>query len=521
MYVEEQYAMYALASHLSANEGFHVLHINEQPEEVWLEKYENKTSVVIRFLHHGFDWKNHLKKDIARVFQRTKAMKRLLAGKHIEIHNVYVSNYPPVDEWEQLKKPMQLKERNPMKMKVYYLSEHEREEEAARLMKEVKASTPPQERYKADSNNKDDKVEECKKYLAAEIKRKQRETEAVFTYGKPFFSYILLIINIFIFFLVESAGDSHVPTLIEFGAKYNPGIIEGEWWRIITSMFLHIGFLHLFMNMLAVYYLGTIVERIFGSSRFLIIYFLAGIGGGLASFAFSMNVSAGASGALFGLFGALLYFGVNYKQIFLQTMGKGVLLVIGINVVFGFTVPQIDNAAHLGGLITGFIASAIVDLPKKRNLPRQGLALIVYAVIIAFFVGFGIQHNVTNQGYYLMKMEEMLAENNYEEVVELAGEALEMEGDMDGLILFQRSYAYIELGESDLATRDLEENVKYQEENVEALEMPEAYHNLALLYYQDGRTKEAEEAIISAYELNPSDENVIELYEQITGESPD
>src|SRR5699024_11672752 len=82
-------------------------------------------------------------------------------------------------------------------------------------------------------------------------------------------------------------------TLIKFGTKYNPAIIEnGEWWRIVTSMFLHIGIFHILMNMLAVYYLGSVVERIYGAFRFLIIYFLAGIGGGLASFAFTTNVSA-------------------------------------------------------------------------------------------------------------------------------------------------------------------------------------------------------------------------------------
>src|SRR5690625_7775775 len=97
------------------------------------------------------------------------------------------------------------------------------------------------------------------------------------------------------------------------------------------------------MNMLALYYLGTAVERIYGPRKFLFIYTLGGVVGGLASFAFTVNVSAGASGAIFGLFGALLFFGLTYKKIFFQTMGKGLLILIGINVVFGFVVPQIDK----------------------------------------------------------------------------------------------------------------------------------------------------------------------------------
>ncbi|GAB3795520.1 rhomboid family intramembrane serine protease [Virgibacillus kimchii] len=521
MYLNEQYSMYKLAYHLTANHHFYVLHINEKAEEIWLEKYENKKSIVIRLLHRGFDWKNHLKKDIAQVFQRTKAMKRVLTAKHIEIHNVYVSNYPPVDDWESLKKPMQLKEKNPLKMKVYYLSYNDRSEETARLLKEVDASDLPQEKEQEDMVDKEKKVDEYKHYLKSEVDRKQRETEEVFSYGKPFYTYILLITNMIIFFIMEAAGNSQsVETLIEFGAKYNPAIIEGEWWRIISSMFLHIGFLHLFMNMLAVYYLGSIVERIFGSGRFMFIYFLAGIGGGLASFAFSMNVSAGASGALFGLFGTLLYFGINYKQIFLQTMGRGVLLVIIINIVFGFTIPQIDNAAHLGGLVFGFIASAIVHLPKKQKWKQQGIALVIYMVMIASLIGYGIQNNVSNQGYYLMLMEETLLENDYEEVIELGTKALEMNGDMEVAILFQRAYAYIELGEYEFAIEDLEQNVTYQEEESGAPEMPEAYYNLALLYYQMDRLEEAGEIIEQAYVLDPENEDFIQLYEQITGEPP-
>src|SRR5690625_7002938 len=115
-------------------------------------------------------------------------------------------------------------------------------------------------------------------------------------------------------------------------------------------MFLHIGLLHLIMNMIAVFYLGTLVERIYGSFRFFIIYMLAGIGGGVASFAFSMNVSAGASGALFGLFGALLFFGLIYKRLFFQTFGMNLLFLIGFNIVFGFTFSSIYNVLIICGL---------------------------------------------------------------------------------------------------------------------------------------------------------------------------
>ena len=111
---------------------------------------------------------------------------------------------------------------------------------------------------------------------------------------------------------MEMFGSSRNPyLLILFGAKYNPLILEGEWWRLITPMFLHIGLIHLVMNSFALYYLGTAVERIYGRYRFLFIYLFAGFAGTLASFLFSPDsISAGASGGIFGLFGALLFFGI-------------------------------------------------------------------------------------------------------------------------------------------------------------------------------------------------------------------
>lgn len=396
MYLNEQYAVYQMAHHLVVNNQFEVLHIDSDHNEIWLEKSKHKISKVIRLVHHGFDWKNHLKKDIAIVFQKTKAMRTLLTGKQVELYNVYVSSHTPVDDWEVFKKPMQLNEKNPIKMNVYYLSENDFTKEKTRLEEALDIPVINVSQTETEEA-KESLVAKYKLFLTKTQQNKRKETEAVLTYGKPFFTYILLAINVFIFILLElSGGSTNTETLVQFGAKFNPYIMDGQWWRLISSMFLHIGFIHLFMNMLAVFYLGVTVERIYGSWRFLLIYFLAGIGGSAASFAFLPNLSAGASGALFGLFGALLFFGINYKRIFFQTMGSGILLLIGINIVFGFTVPQIDMGAHLGGLLAGFIAAAIVHLPKKKNLLLQFVVLVVYLALLFGLLTYGI-HNNTQQ----------------------------------------------------------------------------------------------------------------------------
>ena len=518
MNVKENYLLYLTAYELVSDQGYELLHINDQIKEIWLQKDENKTSKVLRLTTQEFNWKNHLKKDIAQVFQKTLALKRYLPRKTVEVNNIYITKHAPVDDWETLKKPMMLKEKkNPVRMNVYYLYEEGFQEEEERLEANLHFSLPNED-IEESEDILEEKTNHYKRELSQFIANKKKERENVFSFGKPRLIYLLLLVNVLMYFLLEfNGGSDSIDTLIKYGAKYNPAILmDGEWWRIVSSMFLHIGLLHLIMNMIAVFYLGTLVERIYGSFRFFIIYMLAGIGGGVASFAFSMNVSAGASGALFGLFGALLFFGLIYKRLFFQTIGMNLLILIGINIVFGFTVPAIDNAAHIGGLITGFIAAAIVHLPRKEALLKQGLAFVLYIILITALVIFGIQNNANDPTYQLSRIDQLLEEDNYEQVVEDATAALENPSALEAPLLFQRSYAYIELDQLDLAITDLEKSIQLTDEEP----LPESFYNLALLYYETGEEAKAEEAIKEAYQLKPDDENYLELYENIIGEKP-
>lgn len=512
MYLDEQYKLYKLAVQFVSADNYDVLYVNDQGNEIWLEKKQGKTSNVVRLINQGFDWTNHLKKDIAVVFQKVKAMKRMLRGRIIEIHNIYISEHAPVDNWELLKKPMKLNTKQSISMHLYYLSNSLYEEEKQRLANEVGVSITDTD-LSLDIEEKERKLVSYKQYLTQHVFDHQQQTKAVFSFGKPRLTYIILLLCIGMFLLLElNGGSKNTETLIKFGAKFNPAIIEdGEWWRIISSMFLHIGLLHLAMNMIAVYYLGSLVERIYGSIRFLIIYFLAGIGGGLASFAFSVNIAAGASGALFGLFGALLFFGLYHRTIFFQTIGTNVLLLIGINIVFGFSVPQIDNGAHLGGLIAGFIASSIVHLPKHRELLKQLSALVIFIALLFGVVQYGLVNNQNSQLYHAMQLERLVKEGNYDKAIEHANQALRSEGDLKAAILFQRSYAYIKLNQPDKAIKDLEKSIELDNS------VPEAHYNLASLYFRKGEMNKADAAIEKAYQLDPNNPKFIELYEEITG----
>lgn len=495
----ERLTFFQTAYDFLKNNNYRLIHMKENEKEIWLEKTEKKKTNVIRLQQGGFDWKNHLKRDIAQVFQKTKSIKNLFKGKEVAIHNIYISAYEPVDDWDLLKKPLQLDEKkNPVRMQVYYITNESMNHELTRLQNTL--TLIPFTDHAQTSEQQANKVLDLYRQYFSRLIQSAKKTNEVFSYGKPFFTYILISINLLMFLLQEfNGGSMEMSTLLKFGANYNIAMVaDGEWWRLIASMFLHVGMVHIAMNMIALYYLGSIVERIYGAKRFLLIYFLAGIGGGLASFLLPENISAGASGAIFGLFGALLFFGVVYKKIFFRTMGKGILLIIGINIIFGFSIPNVDMAAHLGGLVTGFIASAIVFVPKKKHMYLQIGAVFIYLLVTLGMLFIGMQQTKSASGFYLSQIDEMLIVENYEMVVDLATTGLEKTSDMEKQLRFQRSYANIHLENTEKAKKDLLKVTEMDPSNAKA------YHNLASIYYGDADLTKAKEAIEKAVDLDDS-----------------
>ena len=176
--------------------------------------------------------------------------------------------------------------------------------------------------------------------------------------------------------------------LIKYGANFDLLTKSGEYYRLFTCIFLHIGIWHLICNMYSLYVIGKEVEGLFGKWKYLLIYILSGICGSILSLAFNSNtVSAGASGAIFGLLGALLYFGYHYRTYLGNTIKRSILPVIIINLVLGFLNSGVDNAAHIGGLVGGILISMLVGVPdKSKNKDRiNGLILtIIYVIFISY-----------------------------------------------------------------------------------------------------------------------------------------
>ncbi|UOR12311.1 rhomboid family intramembrane serine protease [Halobacillus amylolyticus] len=506
MFIKQEYFFWKLAHDLVSHQDFEILHVNVDNSEVWLEKDKGGKVQVIRLFHGQFNWRNQLIRDLERVKLQMKQNKRLFRGKRLSLYCLYISEYPPVDEWENVK---QNELTNHTQTAIHYLDDDHKMDRVNALYEELGLGMQvPDLSLEINEHEAEVQVHYMKQLTAANQRKKKREGEALFTFGKPILTYVLLALNVLVYLFIEYKGSStSITTLIEYGAKYNPAIVDGEWWRILSSMFLHIGTLHLLMNMLALYYLGTAVERIYGTLRFTSIYFLAGIFGGLASFMLNPQVAAGASGAIFGLFGALLYFGVHYKRLFFRTMGYNLIFVIGINLAFGILVPQVDNGAHMGGLLGGFIASAICNLPKKKQWGFQSLAAVAYTLAIVVMIFLGIQQT-DEESYALIQVQqsqELNEQQNFQKAIDLTNEALDKPGDFEAELLFNRSYAYTQTGQLNQAQKDLEQVIELDPE------FAEAHYNLALIYRQMGKIDKSGRHADEAARLKPDNEQFQEL----------
>ncbi len=208
---------------------------------------------------------------------------------------------------------------------------------------------------------------------------------------------LLIIINVVYFIVMSIAGGSINATyntgiLIRFGVLQGDFVFQnGQWYRIITSMFIHIGFLHIFFNMYALYFLGNIVETLFGKERFLLIYFFSGVLGNIISLFFYHNtMSAGASGAIFGLSGFLLVYGLYRKDTVLNLKSfatSSILPFVIFNVIFGF-IPNshINNAAHLGGLLGGAIFAFFLSPHERFSYKRESTFIKVLWIVIVSII---------------------------------------------------------------------------------------------------------------------------------------
>ena len=195
---------------------------------------------------------------------------------------------------------------------------------------------------------------------------------------------IALCIMVFLAMYIWGNGSEDSITLLLFGANFRPLVQAGQVWRLATSMFLHIGLVHLVVNMYSLLIIGRQMEGFLGRWKFLAVYLGSGILGSLLSVVVHTSISAGASGAIFGLLGSLLYFGYHYRLYLGTVLKTQVIPIILLNLLIGFMVPGIDNFCHIGGLVGGYLLTMIVGVPGKTKKSDRINGAIVLTLLVAF-----------------------------------------------------------------------------------------------------------------------------------------
>jgi rhomboid protease GluP len=507
--LKEEFIFWRLANFFICEQDYRIIQLFEEQNELWLEKLENKKAPIIRILLSRLDWSNNMQKDIEFTALNGEKIRTQLRRNELTITNIYISPYPPVDDYQyRLDQSFVFPSSNKTKVNSFLMSAGTYEAGFNQLSMHFgrNISFPIEESYALEE------IEKIKGVSLGHATKKAKEEQAVFSKRTPIFTYTFLIVQVLMFLWLElHGGSTNTTTLIKYGAKVNPLIYEGEWWRFITPVFLHIGFLHLAMNSLALYYLGITVEKIYGNVRFLLIYLFAGITGFIASFLFSTNLSAGASGAIFGCFGALLYFGAVMPKLFSRTMGRNVIFVLILNLAFGFSSTGIDNAGHIGGLIGGFLAAGIVHLPRKKKLWMQVLFFLLSAVIVLTSLSYGFSDNkrAQDEGSSLIIAQNYISKHQYDEAYRILKDALDKTKNPSAQLYFQLSYVEMKKDQLNDAKPHL----------LKAIELnpnfDEACYNVALLYLQENDLQSAKKYAEKAAKLKPDQKQYSDLVNEI------
>ncbi len=226
--------------------------------------------------------------------------------------------------------------------------------------------------------------------------KENKKFEKVFAPKKIVWTKVIIVICLIMYIITAVYGgnwfsfDANV--LARMGAN-NIILTSKEWWRLISAAFLHVGLIHLIVNMYSLAVIGSQVESYLGKFKFIFVYLVSAICGNLMSLVLGAEnvVSVGASGAIFGLMGALLYFGYHYRLYLSDAIKRQIIPVIVINLVIGFVISGVDNAAHIGGLAGGFLAAMAVGISgksEKSDIINGWIVLVLYIAFLVFMAFF-------------------------------------------------------------------------------------------------------------------------------------
>lgn len=364
-----------LLHYFITEEGYNPIVLHGAQNEIWLENLDNSYKIV-RIVSNYIHNDEQLDFDLFRTKQISKKIKKKTFCFNMKTLSIFVNlgdNVHVLNDKYSVNNIDCIKVKNIDDISKYRFVI----DEFPTIVKDTKFSQKGFELFAKLSKEISDKSGED-----------ARKAEDIFKKKVPIVTYVLIAINILMFIgmYIFGKGSNDSKTLLDFGANYPAYIKVGEYYRLLTSAFLHIGVLHLLVNMYSLYIIGSQLEGFLGRGKYLIVYLGSAIFGDLMSMLFFDGISAGASGAIFGLLGALLYFGYHYR-VYLGTVVKSQIIpLIVVNLIIGFSMSGINNAAHIGGLVGGVLLSMMVGIKYKTTKSEQINGLIMTIIYTVFLV---------------------------------------------------------------------------------------------------------------------------------------
>ena len=359
----------SLVHYFVTKENYAPILVQGVKDEVWLQNLDGPYKVIrinSNYVHNSEQYEY----DMLKVSSVLKQIRKKTLSFHMNMLNIYVNlaervnfgKYKHIDSVEISDIPE--------------IAKNEILQEAF----------PGLEKKLIENSNGLDMIYNVSYEINLKTEKENKLYESVFSPKKVIFTKIIRAVCIVLYLLMEiiGRGSTDPLTLLYFGANYIDLVKSGEIYRLITCAFLHIGIIHLLVNMYSLGLLGSQVETYMGKWKFLTVYFISAICGSLMSLIFNSGISAGASGAIFGLLGALLYFGLHYRLYLGNALRNQIIPIIIINLGIGFMSSGIDNGAHIGGLVGGYLTAMALGIKGKSETRERVNGLIVLLIYIGF-----------------------------------------------------------------------------------------------------------------------------------------
>ena len=361
----------SLVHYFVTEENYSPINVQGAKNEIWLENLEAPYKIIrinSEYIHND----EQLNMDLFKISYIIKQIKKKTLSFKMNVLNICL------DLSNSVKLESMPKNINSINVKSI---------DDIKTNKELKEVFPKIETNNFITPTSLDKIIHVPDDINKKTEKENIKYEDVFKPKKIIVTWIFIGICILMFILTTFLTNNFNLSLVLLGANNRELVLSGEVWRLIASAFLHGSFIHLLINMYSLYIIGSQVETYLGKWRYIVIYLLSALMGNILSIVISGNtISIGASGAIFGLMGSLLYFGYHYRLYLSNTLTSQIIPVILVNLFLGFSMPGIDNAAHIGGLIGGYLATMIVGIKYKSTKRETINGIIVYLLLVAFLV---------------------------------------------------------------------------------------------------------------------------------------